>query len=377
MPQRIITDIDKQIAQANERLKAGRIGVTIDRLGNRLYLRALLPPKPGVYQAKKKNQRIATGLYANGDGVRQVEGEARKVGGLLACREFSWEPYLKRTEVDDYLLRVRDWILQFEKDYFERRNRNHKSETTWKGDYLKVFKLLPQDELLTPELMRQQTLKTEPDTKTRKRTCMVLGALAKFTGIDFDSKALAGKYSPGRVQPRTLPSDETIVEWFFQIQNPSWRWVYGILATYGLRNHEVFRLDLQQLQSGSVVISVLEGKTGARRVWPCYPEWFDQFSLQDVHLPPIELNRSNSAVGSSATQYFAKIGLPFTLYSMRHCWAVRTIEFGLDVSLAAQQMGHSVQVHTNCYHHWISDLHHQRAFELLMMRPERPRPPIN
>jgi hypothetical protein len=37
-----------------------------------------------------------------------------------------------------------------------------------------------------------------------------------------------------------LPSDEVIVEWYDRIPNPTWRYVYGIMATYGLRNHEVF-----------------------------------------------------------------------------------------------------------------------------------------
>ena len=58
------------------------------------------------------------------------------------------------------------------------------------------------------------------------------------------------------------------------------------------------------------------------------------------------------------------------------CWAIRTLEFGLDISLAAQQMGHSAQVHSELYHHWISERHHQRAFELMMHRSERPDAPI-
>ncbi|MFW6359494.1 MAG: hypothetical protein ACOC0N_09850, partial [Chroococcales cyanobacterium] len=31
------------------------------------------------------------------------------------------------------------------------------------------------------------------------------------------------------------------------------------------------------------------------------------------------------------------------------------MEFGLDLSLATQPMGHSVKVHTDIYHHWISE----------------------
>jgi hypothetical protein len=30
-----------------------------------------------------------------------------------------------------------------------------------------------------------------------------------------------------------------------KLTNPAWQWVYGMMATYGLRNHEVFFLTLQ------------------------------------------------------------------------------------------------------------------------------------
>lgn len=58
-------------------------------------------------------------------------------------------------------------------------------------------------------------------------------------------------------------------------------------------------------------------------------------------------------------------------------WAYGAIAtFGLDVSLAAAQQGHSLKVHTELYHRWISDRHHQRAFDLLMMRGDRPKAPL-
>lgn len=101
-----------------------------------------------------------------------------------------------------------------------------------------------------------------------------------------------------------------------------------------------------------MLVSVLEKtKTGSRQVWPCYPEWFEQFQLQDVKLPNINLERSKAAVGKSCTYYFADLKLLFRLYNMQRRWGVRTMEFGLDISLAAQQMGHSVQTHSETYHH--------------------------
>lgn len=229
---------------------------------------------------------------------------------------------------------------------------------------------------LTPEILTAAILTTEPDTKTRKRFCTALQALARFAAIEFDVKPMTGNYSPKRVTPRDLPDDRLIASWFDRIHNPAWRWAYGRIATFGLRPHEIFYLDTSDLEAGGYILSVLDGgKTGARRVWSCYPEWVDAFSLRLPRVPAVT-GRNNSDLGERCSHYFRRDAkLPFHLYDMCHCWAIRTQEFGLDVSLAAQQMGHSVQVHTDLYHHWISDRHHQRAFDALMMRANRPLPP--
>jgi integrase len=41
------------------------------------------------------------------------------------------------------------------------------------------------------------------------------------------------------------------------------------------------------------------------------------------------------------------------LYSCRHAWAVRSIRIGLNASLAAKTMGHSLAVHHDTYHRWL------------------------
>lgn len=365
-----------QLIKANSRLENARMGVRIYQVRNRLYLRATLPPKPESNKVKPHQQWISLGVYANKEGIKRAEAEAYKLGGAIACKEFHWEAYLKVSGGDSPASYVRDWIDKFEKFYFQTRKRDHKSETTWKTDYLQIFNRLPEWEVLSAENILEVVIDTSPDTKTRKRACMALTALAKFAQIEINLKLYAGKYSPKKVVPRELPDDTTIAKHFYEIENEAWKWVYGMLATYGLRNHEIFRLDYRAIAKGDYIASVGENsKTGSRRVWPCYPEWFKEFNLQDVQLPQINLDRPNSDLGHVVTTWFHR-HLPFGAYDLRHCWAVRTLEFGLDISLAAQQMGHSAQVHSELYHHWISERHHQRAFELMMMRLERPHAPI-
>ncbi|MDS3862003.1 site-specific integrase [Thermosynechococcaceae cyanobacterium BACA0444] len=359
-----------RINQANGRLKSSKVGVQIQAQGDRLYLRATLPSKSGDKPAHQ--QRIALGVMANPAGVSFAEKEARKVGLMLAENTFTWDKYQKQSRPDQ----VSDWIERFEAHYFKTRERNDKTLTTWKGDYLKILKLLPQEQPLTVEALRAVIDSTPLNSKTRKRACMVASALAKFAELPLDVQGLGGNYSPKRTSPREIPEDALIAECWEKLSNPAWRWVYGMLATYGLRPHEVFRLNLDAIRSGSLVLEVQENtKTGFRRVWPCYPEWFEQFNLSQVILPPVDASRSNTRVGESCTKYLSE-KLPFKPYDLRHAWAIRTLSFGLDITLAAQQMGHSVQTHSETYHHWISDQVHQRAFETLMLRPDRPLPPI-
>ncbi len=364
-------EIQGRVNQANGRLKSANIGVKIEKHGNRLFLRATLPPKPDSSKRQLHQQRIALGIYANPKGVATAEKEAFKIGGQLALREFSWLPYLKAPSKKEKT--IADWIQELEKNYFHRRERTEKSQSTWDDDYQKVYKQLPGDKPLSKELLLELILATKPDSRTRKRYCSALGALAKFAGIEFNAKDYRGSYTPTKVSPRDIPTDTAIAQQFFQIKNDGWRWAFGILATFGLRPHELFHLDLEQFEGN--IITILEGKTGSRQAWAIYPEWVKAFEVHNVQLPQCT-GKNNSDLGHRVTNAFKRENVPFNPMDLRHAWAIRSLEFGLDLSLAAQQMGHSVKVHSDIYHHWISERHHQRAYDLLVNRRDRPSAPL-
>lgn len=73
----------------NERLKAGRVGVAVKQVGNRLKLVATLPPKPGSGKDAPHQQQISLGIYANPDGLAEAETRARQLGVMLASGGFS------------------------------------------------------------------------------------------------------------------------------------------------------------------------------------------------------------------------------------------------------------------------------------------------
>ena len=64
-------NIQAKLNQANGRLRSGKIGVRIEVRGDRLYLRATFPPKPGSTKQQPCQQRLALGFHANPSGFRR------------------------------------------------------------------------------------------------------------------------------------------------------------------------------------------------------------------------------------------------------------------------------------------------------------------
>jgi len=356
-----------RLDQTNDRLKAGKIGVRIQQIGDRLVLRATLPPKVGSDRTVPYQQRIFLGVFANPAGVQFAEAEAKKVGANLAQGRFVWEPYLKASEPPKQDLTCAEWIEKFEQDYFSSRLRSPQTETTWKHSYLYALEKLPPDELLTAELLLAVAKVTQPDSRSRQLVCMALNKFAKFAEISIDLSKLSGNYSPTKTKARDIPSDELIIEWRDRIPNKSWQWAFGMLATYGLRNHEIFSLDFSDMP----VVQVLnQTKTGAHRVYPILPEWFDDWQLNLVYMPTCD-RTTNKSKGENVTRQFGRYQIPFSPLDLRHAWAVRSLEFGLPIELAAQQMGHSLAVHSQTYHRWIGDRTHAKAYEEIMRNRQK------
>ncbi|PZO45643.1 MAG: integrase [Shackletoniella antarctica] len=359
-------DISGKLRQVNGRLKASKVGVVVEQAGEKLRLRATLPPKPGAKQTEPSQQRVSLGLPANPDGLRRAEKEARLLGAQLAAREFDWARW-GHVAPSGPVWVCGAAIEAFEAHYMAAGG----TVDTWVGDYYKPLRKLPPGAVVTAALLQQLVESTTPHSRSRVRACVAAGALAKFVGVEFDPKPYRGNYSPTKVAPRDLPTDVAIVEARNNVQNPGWRWVFGMMATYGLRNHEVFHCDLSCFPRVKVRETT---KTGAREVWPCYPEWAEEWGLEYVKLPNIELDRSNQKIGHSVSAYLSPL-LDFVPYDLRHAWAIRTLLFGWPVELSARQMGHSVDVHTRTYQRWISSQQIESVYQLLVGREDRPKPP--
>ncbi|MEB3199365.1 MAG: site-specific integrase [Synechococcaceae cyanobacterium] len=267
-----------------------------------------------------------------------------------------------------------------------RRRRPAGSRSTWVAayqPYLHRLRDIAADQgrtRLSPELLLD-TLESYPaGSAARVRCASALAALADCEGLELprDWGDRSGGYGLHAARFRQLPSDAQILTMVEAIPNPGWRLVYGLMATYGLRNHEVFFADLSTLApGGDRVLRVLPGtKTGEHQVWPFQPEWVERFELERLGrdprcLPPVarDLNRTTlRQVGQRVSEQFRRYGLAVTPYDLRHAWAVRTIHIGLPDTVAARMMGHSVAIHTRTYHHWITRRDQQRAVDQALAR---------
>jgi integrase len=380
--------VDERMIGVNQRLKAAQMGFQIERRGQKLSLRGVLPPRPGSPRLRSHQQRISLNFPATPAGLKQAEQEVKIIAAQIIQNAFDWKQYLPITGGGRLSqMNLAQKLEAFERHFFESGESSSSSnKTTWEkayAPYLRKLEAIAQShtQLNLAEAIYATVQATETNSRSRQVCCTALAAFAEFLNIELPTelKTLWGKYSPNHTQLRTLPTDSQIIEIFHQIPNPTWQFVYGIMATYGLRNHEVFFCDYSALPQGdpTAMIEVLSTtKTGNHEVWPFYPEWVEQFNLRQVNLPAIttDLNQTTlQRIGQLVTTQFRRYKIPFSPYDLRHAWAVRTIHFGLPDTVAARMMGHSVAIHTRTYHRWITRRDQQQAVEAaLQKRSTRP-----
>ncbi len=379
--------IDARLTQTNQRLKAAQMGFQIERRGQKLSLRGMLPPRPGSLRLKPAQQRLTLGLPATVAGLKQAEQAVKVIAAQLIQKTFDWRNYdngMGWGRLDQ--LGLAQQVQAFEQAFFaDRPQSSHaaSAKTTWEtayAPYLKKLTAIAQTnaQLSLVEAIYATVRATEANSRSRQICCTALSAFASFLNVELplDLKSFWGVYGSSQTQARELPSDGLIATTWESIPNPGWQFVYAVMATYGLRNHEVFFCDYSALLEGKpeATIRVLNTtKTGTHEVWPFYPEWVEQFNLHHIQLPTIQTDLSQTTlqrIGQRVTSQFRRYGLSFSPYNLRHAWAVRTIHFGLPDTVAARMMGHSVAVHTRTYHQWITHRDQQQAVETALRRSQ-------
>lgn len=356
-------DLKAAIDAANGRLKAARFRVRIESRGSEgwLNLRATLPPRSirdGVIPAQ---QRIPLAMPTTIEAIAKAEKLAAKMGAQLMLNEFSWADWLEERPRET----VGDFVEQLEEEFWAKRSHTPAAYETWKSGYWSVLRSLPMDKPMTAGLLEQWV----PDKKTlgshREHYVTVAKWLARLAGLDISIESVT------RVRPqkkRSLPSRDRIIEIYNSIGVEEHRWVFGMLAAYGLRDHEIFGLDLSRYPE---IVVRRSAKEGARSVIPLWLDgewdlrvekmpsaWIKSIGPQDWDEP----NCSNTYLGRKVTAMFrrkengkrySRWGI--TPYDLRHSYAREAKYRGLDTWETAKLMGHQTGTHERVYQHSFGD----------------------
>ena len=360
----------------------------IEKRGNKLNLRGSLPSKEN--KTLQKVQRISLGINADNYGLEEAKKKLQLINLQLELDQFDWKNWItlstqKSNKTDELFIKK---ISEFEKFFFkEHRNDyfNSARKSTWNSSYKPYIKrmisIYQKNNNKDINEIFLSTLKSYKEgSRSRKQCGTSLNVFAEFLELCLPSewKSLSRGYGIKKASFRNLPDDNLIEKLWKNIPNKQWQYVYALMATYGLRNHEVFFCDLSALKnSGDKILRILPTtKTGEHQVWPFHPKWVDLFELSSLGNDPTLLPNINrdlrkttlQNIGKRITDQFNRYSLNIRPYDLRHAWAVRTIFYDLPDTVAARMMGHSVSLHTQTYHHWITKRDQQKAVNNALLK---------
>jgi hypothetical protein len=293
---------------------------------------------------------LGTGCPATSAGLKAALAKAQKLESDLILERFTWTNWGAPTEEEDpqpapTLPTLGEAIEKHETEYWQINRKTPGREKYYLDQYAKPFEILPLDERPSAAVLRDYLLRSSaPDTRHRQKIYMAYTALARFVGLELpkDWSKLRGKYKPSA--EREIPTDDQILEAWSTIPSDRWRWAYGMMAAYGLRNHEIVRVTLEFPR----VRVWDDSKTGSRVVYPLHPDWPERFNLAEVN-PPQLTSAINKTNGGVVTRTFSKLKLGFTAYALRDAYAIRGAIRGISPAIVAKWMGHSLNTHYGHY----------------------------
>ncbi len=380
--------IKYSVIQSNLALSLDRVKVKLKLTnGKAIALQGTFPCKPGDIgknNSSNKQYTISLGFAGNDVGLKAAVAKARELDLLLMTKQFQWTAELLGKQAqklspnrDEVLVKtIENLIVDYQEEFWKTHEKNRQGIKTWESHYLRHLKKLPQDTPLTKDALESTLKKSRPNSNSRFYLAWQLKKFCQFCG--FDANQVIESYATPLPQPtlRKIPSDEDIVDGFSAIgevlssraskdvtKPEQWQWLYGMLATYGLRPHELFAIDLQAFTDTNNQFSMvylnpsLTGgtKTGERScgIPPLYPHWVDLFDLKNINLPLSGGTLSNKTALIHIK--FRNIRIGFKPYDLRHAFAIRGHRLQVPIKTMADYMGHTVQEHTKTYQRWMNE----------------------
>ncbi|MEH2176182.1 tyrosine-type recombinase/integrase [Nostoc sp.] len=284
----------------------------------------------------------------------------------------------------------------FEEKYFRKRKKGRKSQDSvsqYRQFIIRAFQFKEHfDFYLSKEDIDKAIYSTEAGSSTRNRTVV---ALKVFLGcFKFEYEFATGITAGYKPEKRILPTDAEIIDAWHKIQvegkccqyeyrgnGESWGWIFAVIATYGLRPHEVLAIDYEksfQPPYFPVYINerITEGtKTGSRVVYPLPYKWVEYFDIANPKTKYIDDSRElfQTKIRTFADRFGERLktkGINFRAYDLRHRYAIRGRELGLDSHELAKWMGHTLDEHTQTYQKYWTDNSHSIVYKAGLRRIE-------
>ncbi len=372
---------NEELLKVNQRLKSSKTKVSLKVTGGVIQLVATLPLKPGDTHKQgrnKKQYKISLGIPANFDGLKTAEEEAQELGKLIARQMFTWtDKYLSQQAQGKKNITFSEFYDDLERRYFETRKKTIRSQNTFSG-LKKRYKLFFLSDDVISKFSLIDKIKTSNTPSQRKMCIECANFIIKELGIDIDLKFLKIKIEK---QKRNIPTDNDVVGIFNKfchfIENEAStkrqaiechkrvKLIYALLAIYGLRPREIFNqpnLDwLVSSENKHNTFKVHESnKTGYREVFPFVPEWIELFDLYNKenidflkkYVSEVKDYKSLESKVSNVSHCFIRYSFGFKPYDLRHACAIRAHLQGVPIKAAADNLGHTVEMHTKVYQQW-------------------------
>lgn len=307
---------------------------SINVLRKRLYLLANLPLKDG--SPGRKQQRITLCLDDTPTNQRTARKRLAELEKQLAAGTFDWLYW----QPEDAQTKGITWNEGIRRLHHKKVVLGRTSETTWQINYMGRLRQIPGSSLITKQSMAQALAKYDRTQCSYKELYYLLKHIAQITGVPFPEVPIP---TYGRQAAPEVPTDAEIVDWV-QNASPNAAWSFGMMATYGLRPHEV---EVSTLIDGDRVQVPDETKTGFRTVIPLHRYWVNLFNLRERRLRPGQTDFARYLWRETRN-----LGLPWKPYALRHAYAARLWRLGggeLDLFTAAKLMGHSINQHVKTY----------------------------
>lgn len=336
---------------------------SINVQGGRLYLLATLPPRPrrgrAAAEGPWRQQRIPLRLGLTPANRKVAERRLVELEKQLASGVFSWSYWVD----DDVQVRWRDVIAALHK---QKVVLGRAGVSTWEINYMGRLRQIDPASPCTTASIEQAMLRYPRESRSYRELFHLMRNVARLAGVPFPE---VPQPTYQRARPVLVPSDEEIVATIEKAPSVV-SWYLGMMATYGLRPHEIDTVELIDRDRALVK----EGtKTGGRTAIACPPEWVERFALRTPRWRQYKPRGGEWRPDITSRwlwRELKRLDVPWRPYALRHAYAGRLWRVGgnrLDLFTAARLMGHSPMQHVRTYRshvdqHTIADAAEQALF---------------